>query len=139
MATATQARPARTTPDRGAIYTPEGFEPGQYPGPIARHPDGARWFLNAIYFRRIIRNYHPDELVNLHSKLLGLVVGKAEFVKPLREALEHYGLIECDHQYVPDLKSFGYRLGPALEGVPWTRYESTNKGFLNRVANFKDF
>ena len=41
--------------------------PGDYPGPIADHPDAARWLLSTIYIMRLLRNRDKDDFINLHS------------------------------------------------------------------------
>ena len=87
----------------------------------------------------LIRNYGEDDFVNLHSHLLGLVLGKKGLVRPVREALVAYRLIDCDRRYVVDHKSFGYRIGPKLQGVPWTHYHAQDRRFLKRVERFKDW
>jgi hypothetical protein len=127
------------SPKPGVIYTPENFDPKKYPGPITKFPDAARWLLNTIYYKRLLRNYSPEDFVNLHSTLLGMVMGKWNYVKPVREALEKHQLIECDHTWIRDVKSLGYRLGPALEGDKWVHYKSTNKRFLKRVQKFREY
>lgn len=124
---------------RDFVYIPEDFDPKDYPGPIKAHPDAARWFLNCIHFRRVTRHYAQEEFVNLHSGLLSLVMGKTEYVKPIRSAMQAYGLIECDDQWSLGKKSLGYRIGPALQGKRWKRYYSTNKRFLKRLDSFKSY
>ncbi len=123
----------------GYIYAPVDFEPSKYPGPIADHPDAARWLLNSIYFNRLLRNFSEDDPVNLNAKLLGLVMGDINKVRPVREALEERRLISCDHSYVKGHKSFSFTLGPALKGVGWERYRSGSKAFNNRVNSFKEY
>lgn len=130
-------RAIKNGPGAEFIYQPMGFEPSQYPGPIADHTDAARWLLNTIYFKRIMRNYDPEEFVNLHSRLLGMVMGDINHVRPVREELERRGFIECDHEWALDRKSLGYRLGPKLSGSEWHRYYSPNKRFLKRIEKFK--
>ena len=119
------------------IYQPQGFNPSKYPGPIAQHPDAARWLLSTIYLRRLTRQYDKSSFINLHSALLSLVMGKTEYVKPVSDACRRHGLIECDGQYTPGQKSLGYRLGPVLADVVFERYTSEDKRFLKRVAKFR--
>lgn len=120
------------------VFQPKGFDPDDFPGPIKKHPDAARWFLNCIHFRRVTRHFGHDEYVNLHSGLLSLVMGKTELVKPIRETLIHHGLIETDDIWSLGKKSLGYRLGPELKGCRWERYYSTNKRFQKRLSKFKE-
>lgn len=121
------------------IYVPAGFNPSSYPGPIADHPDAARWLLNSIYFNRLLRNFSEDDPVNLNARLLGLVMGDINKVRPVREALEERRLISCDHSYVKGHKSFSFTLGPALKGARWQRYRSGSKAFTERVESFKAY
>jgi hypothetical protein len=120
------------------IYQPEGFDPAQYTGTIANHPDAARWLLNCIYFRRVTRNYAPDAFVNLHSESLASVMGDVNLVKPVREAMRVAGLIECDDLWwrqrdgMPG-KSLGYRIGPALQGKRWHRWWPTGARSIKRI------
>jgi len=132
------AQASPLTKPRPWIYTPRDFRPEDYPGPIAKHPEAARWLLNCIYFKRLFRNYADDEFVNLHSRLLSVVIGKKGWVKPLREQMEEARLIDCDHTWVLDHKSLGYRVGSVLQGATWCRYEPKGKCFANRVRKFKD-
>lgn len=118
---------------------PEGFDPARFPGPIADHPDSARWLLNCIHFRRVVRNYDVATYVNLHTDLLKMVMGKTALIKPIREALEGHRLIECDHEWAEGRKSLGYRLGPALIDSEMRKYVSTNKRFVKRVAKFRQY
>src|SRR5947209_4548954 len=111
------------------IYEPEGFDPQKYGGKIAAHQDAARWLLSTIYFRHVQRNYGREEYVNLHSDLLALVMGDRNYVKPIRDELRQHGLIECDGEWSLNTKSLGYRIGPALDGVPFRKYISTDKRF----------
>ena len=123
---------------QGYIYTPVGFDPSRYPGPIADHPDAARWFLNCIHFRRVIRNYDESDGVNLHSELLGEVFGRKHIVKPLREAMIAHGLIWCDLSYVVNLKSFSYRIGPKLQDCDWERVSISGKRFAKRIEVYRN-
>src|SRR5438270_7019660 len=101
------------------IYVPERFDPAKYGGAIAKHPDAARWLLSTVYIRRLLRNYNMEVFLNLHSVLLGLVMGDINCVRPVRQALVQHGLIECDYEYFAGKKSLGYRIGPALRDVRW--------------------
>ena len=80
MATLTTSKKAKRASE--FIYQPADFDPSKYPGIIADHPDAARWLLNTIYFKRVVRNYGIDEFVNLHSRLLGMVMGDINHVRP---------------------------------------------------------
>lgn len=120
------------------IYTPEGFDPEKYGGVLADRPDAARWFLSSIYMRRLLRNYDKDTYINLHSRLLGMVMGDMAAVRPVRKALVDHGLVECDYEWSEGYKSLGYRLGPVLRDVTWRRYSSPSKRFSKRVRKFKD-
>ena len=127
-----------TVNSQGYIYTPVGFDPSRYPGPIADHPDAARWFLNCIHFRRVIRNYDESDGVNLHGDLLGEVFGRKHIVKPLREAMIEHGLIWCDHSYVVNFKSFSYGIGPKLQGCDWQRFSIKGKRFAHRIEFYRN-
>lgn len=127
----------RAKPSAGWIYCPESFQTANHPGPIADHPDAARWLLNVIHFKRVLLNYSIDQLVQLHSQLLALVMGKTALVKPIRDHMEREGLIECDHDYAEGVKCLGYRLGPRLKEATFRKYTSNSKRFVKRVAKFK--
>lgn len=114
------------------------FDPSAYPGAITKHPDAVRWLLNAIYFRRVSRNFARSEYVNLHSGILGVIMGDMAIVRPVREALVAHGLVETDNHYIRGRKSIGYRLGPALEGTRWHRHYCADKRMIKRFEKYKE-
>lgn len=124
----------------GTIYVPKDFCPEDHPGPIADHPEAALWFLNCVYFYTKVRNYKDDKLINLNAKLLGMVMGDINYVKPIRDQLEGLGLIRCDHHCIKNFKSFSFRLGPDLDRPgSWKRFSFNNKRFNKRVVAFKEY
>ncbi len=133
----TRKKPKADHPDSW-IYSPEDFDPSAYPGAIKKHPMAARWLLNAIYFRRVSRNFARSEYVNLHSGLLGTIMGDMAIVRPVREALVAHGLVETDNHYIQGQKSIGYRLGPALEGTRWHRHFCADKRMIKRFEKYKE-
>lgn len=120
------------------IYSPEDFDPANYPGFLAQHPDAARWFLNVIFYRRVTRNLSKTDFVQLHSDYLGSMLGDQALVKPTRIALEEHGLIECDESYLAGKSSMSYRTGPALEHASWRRYDCIGKRMKKRFSKFRD-
>lgn len=119
------------------LYQPIGFDPASYGGSIARNPDAARWLLSCTYWYPLVRNYNHDDFVELHSDLLGKVMGRQNLVKPIREDLINHGLIECDNHFIKNVKSFGYRIGPALQDVGFEVFRPTGKKFAKAIVKFK--
>ena len=97
-----------------------------------------RWLLNSIYFSRVTTGREFEDYVPLHSRLLSLVFGGHDQIRPTRNACLEAGLIELDGEgYKPGVHSLRYRLGPALLGVKFTRWNIPGKRFAKRVREFR--
>ena len=99
-----------------------------------------RWMINCVYFNHVVYNLDRDAYTPLHSDLLSAVFGRPHLVAPVRRACLEAGLLEIDGDetnYQPGVRSLSYRLGPALDGVKFSRYTLPGKRFADRVAAFR--
>ena len=100
----------------------------------------ARFLLNCIVYRRFAKDLTPIDWVYLPTDALEVFMGGGgSHIKKTRVALEETGLIECDHYAVKGSKVYGYRLGPALEGVKFAKWAIPNKTYVKRFRKFREW
>lgn len=102
-------RTARTGPPTH-VYVPATFDPKVHlPDNLQRYGDCARYFLHRIIWGRVQRRLTLDEFVPIKFDYLRGVIPD-RVIKPLKEALLHSAVVECDNHYIDGEKSLGYRL-----------------------------
>jgi hypothetical protein len=117
------------------LFNPDGFDPRDHlPERWWRHADSVRYFVHTLHHQRFLYHRRPNDYIEIKAAyMIPFFTDKRDY-KPVVDALEEAGVLECNDHYVVGRKSLGYRLGPRWRGVPFRSVRVTNPALVRKLV-----
>ena len=119
------------------LFLPAGWEVRDYPGPIARHANMARWILHSLSKLRSNHRKSQEDGTRLCSTYLGDVVGDKKQVSPVKMAMKEARLIEVDEEFEEGVRCKTFFLGDLIRDAWWAEHDLQGKVQLKQVERFR--
>ncbi len=117
------------------LFNPDGFDPRDHlPERWWRHADSVRYFVHTLHHQRFLYHRSPEDYIEIKAAyMIPFFTDKRDY-KPVVEALEEAGVLDCDDHFVVGRKSLGYRLGPRWRSMPFRSVKVTNPALVRKLV-----
>lgn len=122
--------------DRVWLWSPVGFDPGEYlPPDLRRYGDCARFLLHRIVYARVFDRSVRGPFVPLKAAYLRRFFPGDHVYKAIRDCVIEREAVECDDRYIKGEKALGYRLGADLAARRQHRVEVRDHTLARKIRD----